>query len=168
MVHAVQDSRRRTLHRLTASLRLLSLYGHADLKTSNPDEGVVAAAPESLACQRSAGSTFACPQHCADAPALLWQVWQQRLECEESGRQQLQTRFDQTVASMQQSAAATTLLLQKHAATMSTSTLNLEASGEISATIKHVLASYFAGSYAAEVWLITTAQQQMHQTIHEV
>ena len=59
------------------------------------------------------------------------QVWQQRLECEESERQQLQTRFDQTVASMQQSAAATTLLLQKHAATMSTSALDLEASGTL-------------------------------------
>ena len=58
------------------------------------------------------------------------QVWQQRLECEESERLQLQTQFDQTVASMQQSAAATTLLLQKHAGTMMTSALDLEASGK--------------------------------------
>ena len=61
----------------------------------------------------------------------ILQVWQQRLECEEADRQQLQTRFDQTVASMQQSAAATTLLLQKHAATMSMSALDLEASGTL-------------------------------------
>ena len=56
------------------------------------------------------------------------QVWQQRLECEETERRALQQRFDSTVASLQQSAAATTLLLSKHAE--STSRLDLDPSGE--------------------------------------
>ena len=98
------------------------------------------------------------------------QVWQQRLQVEEDERTALQQRFDTTVASLQQSAAATTLLLTKHARANARADLSAQSSESgvpcSQAAVEQGHAPICSMQLLPAMWSSLSYQHHEHRTQH--